>query len=224
VLGIALGAAQVRWTSRIDGHLGLLRPGDDRDALEARRRAVAAQPWSWLHQVHGATVVTVRGAGDPTGQDADALVTAAAGVVLAVFTADCAPVALSSPEGVVGIAHAGWRGLAGGVVERAVDAMRSLGATSVSAALGPCIRAGCYEFGARDLDRVAAVLGDGVRASTTWGTPALDLAAAVTASLSRAGAVLTADAGACTACSDTWFSHRARAETDRQATLVWRDQ
>jgi YfiH family protein len=222
VLGIALGTAQVRWTSRTDGHLGLLRPGDDAAALAARRQAVAARPWSWLHQVHGTGVVTVDRAGGPTGQDADALVTTVDGVVLAVFTADCAPVALSSPEGVVGVAHAGWRGLARGVIDRTVDAMRAQGATSVSAALGPCIRAGCYEFGPRDLDEVAAVLGDGVRATTTWGTPSLDLAAAVATALCRAGAVLAADAGACTACSETWFSHRARGETARQATLVWR--
>jgi polyphenol oxidase len=212
----------VRWSSRIDGHLGLPRAGDDAVSLAARRQAVVAQPWSWVHQVHGAHVVTVDGTGGPTGQDADALVTAVAGVALAVFTADCAPVALCSPEGVVGVVHAGWRGLTGRVIDRTVDAMRELGATTVSAALGPCIRAGCYEFGARDLDGVAAVLGDEVRATTMWGTPALDLAAAVASSLLRAGGALVADAGACTACSQTWFSHRARAETDRQATVVWR--
>jgi YfiH family protein len=178
--------------------------------------------WSWLHQVHGVSVVTVERPGGRAGEDADALVTAAAGVVLAVFTADCAPVALSSPEGVVGIAHAGWRGLVGGLIDRTVEAMRALGSTSVSAALGPCIRAECYEFGVDDLDGVAAVLGEEVRATTRRGAPALDLAAAVGSALSRAGVALTADAGACTACSATWFSHRARAETERQATLIWR--
>ena len=91
------------------------------------------------------------------------------GCALAVLTADCAPVALASPEGVFGVAHAGWRGLVAGVLERTVDAMRALGATEIGAVLGPCIRAECYEFGPADLDRVAARLGDGVRATTAVG-------------------------------------------------------
>ena len=141
-------------------------------------------------------------------------------MALAVFTADCAPVALGSPEGVVGVVHAGWRGLEAGVVEAAVAAMRGLGATRVDAVLGPCIRAGCYEFGDADLDRLAARFGPAVRALTSGGRPSLDLPAAVAAALVAAGADLVDDHGGCTACSRDWFSHRARGETQRQATVV----
>src|SRR5205085_527297 len=80
-------------------------------------------------------------------------------------------------------AHAGWVGLLAGVRGRTVEHMRALGATDVRAVLGPCIRVECYEFGPDDLDRVAARLGDGVRSTTASGTPALDLAAGVRASL-----------------------------------------
>jgi YfiH family protein len=211
----------LRWTARANGHLGLARPGAAEDtALDARRRAVVDLPWAWLHQVHGAEVV-VAGEDTSPGVEADALVTTRADVVLAVFTADCASVALASPEGVIGLAHCGWRGLVAGVVGRTIEAMRALGATDIVAGLGPCIRAGCYEFGADDLDLVAALLGDQVRATTTWGTSALDLAAGARLAAERAGAAVVVDAGACTACSDTWYSHRSRHDQSRQATLLW---
>jgi hypothetical protein len=224
---VRLGPAWVRWSGRSHGHVGLARPeaDDDNDGIASRRVSVVDLPWSWLHQVHGNGVVIVdEPGGGPSGTDADAMVTRCPGAALAVFTADCAPIALASPDGVIGLAHAGWRGLLAGVVERTVDAMTSMGATTISAALGPCIRAGCYEFGVGDLDDVAAVLGPGVRSTTTWGAPALDLGAAARAALERAGARLALDTGACTACTTSWYSHRARAETERQATVVWLDR
>jgi len=139
-----------------------------------------------------------------------------------VLSADCAPVALASREGVVGVAHAGWRGLLGGVLERAVAAMRALGAGEIEAVLGPCIRPPCYEFGADDLDRVAARLGDGVRGRTASGAPALDLPAGVGAALERAGVDDLRDVGLCTACTPGYFSHRARGDRGRQALALWR--
>jgi hypothetical protein len=225
-VSLALGPARITCSGRAHGHVGRPRTGvaDDQPALlEARRRHVVDLPWSWLHQVHGAEVVCVGERGGVGGDlDADALVTDAPGTALAVFTADCAPLAMTSAEGLIGIAHAGWRGLLAGVIAATADAMRRLGAGPISAVLGPCIRAGCYEFGPADLDAVAAVLGDGVRATTNWGTPALDLAAGVRLAAERAGVSITTDLGACTACSDAWYSYRARAETSRQAMVIWK--
>jgi copper oxidase (laccase) domain-containing protein len=100
--------------------------------------------------------------------------------------------------------------------------MRDLGATDVVAALGPCIHAECYEFSTADLDEVAALLGNEVRGVTTGGQPALDVPAAVRVALERAGARLVHDADVCTACSTGHYSHRARAELERQAVVVWR--
>jgi copper oxidase (laccase) domain-containing protein len=149
-------------------------------------------------------------------------VTADADAVLAVLTADCAPIALASDEGVIGVVHAGWRGLVAGVVDAAAVAMRDLGATDVVAALGPCIHAECYEFSEADIDAVAAELGDDVRGVTAAGRPALDVPAAVRGALERAGVRLVHDADVCTACSSAHYSHRARAELERQAVVVWR--
>ena len=98
---------------------------------------------------------------------------------------------------------------------------KRLGATDVTAWLGPCIRTRCYEFGAADLDEATDALGPSVRSTTAWGTPAFDVTAAVRASLASAGVHELCDTGVCTACSPVHFSHRARAEPGRQAALIW---
>jgi len=167
-------------------------------------------------------VVVVDVAGQHAGADADAAVTATPGCVLSVQVADCAPVALVA-DGVIGVAHAGWRGLAAGVVPATVAAMRDLGAAGVRATVGPCIHAECYEFGADDLDQIAALLGDDVRATTAGGTAALDLVAATRASLLAAG-LRDADidvVDVCTACSPRHWSFRAEAVSQRQAVVSW---
>ncbi len=153
----------------------------------------------------------------------DGLVSADPSLALSVLTADCASIALGSPEGVFGAVHAGWRGLAGGVVEAAVAAMRATGATGVVGALGPCIHAGCYDFSEGDLGDLAGAYGQGVVGTTTAGRPALDLRATVSAALVAGGARETAGIDACTACAGGYFSHRARRDTGRQAMIVWSD-
>lgn len=165
--------------------------------------------------MHGARVVTVTRPGEHAGEAADAAVTVTRGCTLAVQVADCAPIALVA-DGVLGVVHAGWRGLVAGVVPASVDAMRALGAGTISARFGPCIHPGCYEFGAADLDRVAAVLGEDVRADG-----ALDLPAAVRASLRAAGVTEVEQDPTCTACSDRHWSFRARADDRRQAVVAW---
>ena len=215
---LALLGARIRWTGRAEGDL---RPGPPGTPGPLRR--VAGRPVAWLHQVHGSGVVVVDGSRLPEGDDGDALVTSRPELALAVLTADCAPVALASPEGVVAAVHAGWVGLTAGVVSAAVDAMRALGATTVEAALGPCIRPECYEFGRAELDRVSSALGREVEGVTAAGRPALDLPVAVRAALAGAGVALRSDAGLCTACAaGDLFSHRARREAERQAMVVWR--
>ena len=219
------GSGEVVFTGREHGDLGhagaWVAVPDVDPGVEARRRSVVDRPWSWLRQVHGDRVVVVDRPGGGAGETGDALVTAAPGTALAVLTADCAPVAFASAEGVVGVAHAGWRGLVAGIVGETADAMRRLGAGEIIAALGPCIHAECYEFSPADLDAAAGRLGDGVRAETAGGRPALDVPAGVRIELERAGVELVHDSGTCTACSADHYSHRARRDLERQATVVW---
>ena len=212
--------AHVRFTSAADGDFAVGQPAD---VLAARRQALVPLPWTWLHQVHRNRVVVVDEPGAHAGADADAASTARPGAALAIQTADCAPVALVADEGVVAAVHVGWRGLMAGVVEGAVEAVRRAGGTRVRAVVGSCIHPCCYEFGAADLDRVAAGYGDGVRATTRSGRLALDLPAAVASALAAVpGAELTRPSPGCTACgTPPMFSHRARGDAARQAMVVW---
>jgi YfiH family protein len=210
------GGAIVRSASRLAGDFS------DPGALPEARAALAPFAWTWLRQVHGSGVAVVEEPGACRGVEADAAVTRCAGAALAVLTADCAPVALSCEQGVVGVAHAGWRGLLAGVVEAAIGSMEALGAQRVFAAVGPCIWPHAYSFSPADLDAVAARFGPSVRATTTEGSPALDLPAAVASALERAGAYLVASSQSCTHCSGVHFSWRARGDRGRQATVVWR--
>ncbi len=129
-------------------------------------RAVGAAPERLvgMTQVHGADVVCVDTPWPPgEGPCADAMVTARRGIALGIVTADCAPVLLGdAPAGVIGAAHAGWRGAVAGVLEATVAAMVALGAvrTRIAAAIGPCIAQASYEVGA---DLRDAILGHQAR-------------------------------------------------------------
>ena len=141
-----------------------LSSADNRAAVLENRaraaRAIGAEPERMLGltQVHGAAVVHAATAW-PVGQGprADAMVTDRPGIALGVITADCAPVLLCDADaGVVGAAHAGWRGALAGVLEATVAAMQALGASRIAAAIGPCIGQDSYEVGADLRDAVLA--------------------------------------------------------------------
>ena len=202
-----------------DARHGDLAVSGDAGVLEARRRAVVDRPWTWLRQVHGARVVTVTRPGEHAGVEADAAVTEVPGAALAVHTADCGPVLLVA-DGAVGVVHAGWRGLVEGVVEATAERVVALGGPLRRAELGPHVHAHHYEFGAAELDLVAAAYGPSVRAVTDGGRPALDLAAAIGEACRRQGVPLSA-VGRCPACADDLWSHRARRDTARQALVAW---
>lgn len=127
---------------------------DDPDAVRENRRRIAAafavEPARLVgvHQVHSPEAVFVREPWSGERPEADALVTATPGLVLSVLTADCAPVLFADREaGIIGAAHAGWKGALSGVLEACVALMRKHGARDISAAIGPCIHQASYEVG-----------------------------------------------------------------------------
>lgn len=192
----------------------------DRDAL------TGGAPWTWLQQVHGAEVVHVEEPGQHAGRRGDSLVTSVPGAVLAVHTADCAPVLMvGTGPGVrvVAAAHAGWRGVLEGVLEATVESVRSLGADSIQWRLGPCISPSAYEFGRADLDRLVERYGVTVESRTSQGSTALDLAEAVRRALDLEGVEESVDPDGvpCTASSQSYHSWRARRDPGRQASAVW---
>jgi YfiH family protein len=168
--------------------------GDDRKAIaENRRRAIdAVLPDGRLvtvHQVHSADVVEAGDWPDDDRPHADALVTNRPGTLLGILTADCAPILLADAEaGVIGAAHAGWRGAVGGVAASTVAVLEKLGARRdrIAAAVGPCIARANYEvdqdFAERLGEANARFLTDG-----PTGKPHFDLESFVVASLAAAG-------------------------------------
>jgi YfiH family protein len=195
---------------------------DDADAVrENRRRAAAALDHApaaliGLTQVHGTAVATLA---DPWPEDrrprADAMVTDRPGLLLGIVTGDCAPVLLADAQaGVVGAAHAGWRGAVAGVLEETIAAMEALGAARgrIAAAVGPCIAQPSYEVGpdlraallARD-PADARFLAPG-RREDRW---QFDLPGYCVARLREAGVAQAAWIGQDTlAQEDRFFSHR----------------
>lgn len=193
--------------------------------LQDRREQVMAGTWAVVRQVHGAHVVNATEFAD-IGYDpkdapaADALITNVAEQPIAVQGADCAPLAFITSRGPIAVAHAGWRGLAAGVIQSVTDTLAANGAEVDEVLVGPVIGTACYEFGSDDLDEVAAQLGAHVRGLSSEGTPALDMRAAIVSACEAAGIERVSFVSPCTSCGDSGFSHRARGETERHALVA----
>lgn len=216
-LDVEGGHVEVRCSCRCDGDFHLeLSPV----VLEHRRQAFHPGRWTQLDEVHGTDVVTVNHPGDQHLVTADGMVSAAVGAVLAIWVGDCAPVAVVGSRGTIAAVHAGWRGLLHGIVEQAVVAVAAVD-QPVAMVLGPCIEPCCYEFG-EELAQFVDRWGDGARSSTSAGTTALDVPAVIAAIADRFDVPLVR-LGGCTGClSTTFFSHRRRAERQRQVMTVVR--
>jgi YfiH family protein len=164
-----------------------------------------------MTQVHGGAVLRVDRPG-PAGQ-ADALVTEQVDLPLAVRTADCIPVVIHA-ESAVAVVHAGWRGLAAGVLTHALAELTDRGDRPIRAAIGPSIGPCCYEVG----PEVIAALG-GSATTTTRGTAGVDL---WTAAERQLAGVEVWRADLCTHCEDSFHSYRASGTARRQTSVGWR--
>lgn len=202
-----------------------LHVGDDAAAVAQNRarlrRALPAEPY-WLDQVHGIEVVDAASVcGVP---QADASVTRAPGVVLAVMTADCLPVLLADRAGsVVGIAHAGWRGLVGGVIEATIARMQ-VAPGELIAWLGPAIGPDAFEVGAEVRNAAITAHADAAQAFVACGPGKwlADIFALARLRLARAGVARVAGGEYCTVRDGTdFFSYRRDRVTGRMAALLW---
>jgi YfiH family protein len=221
---LELPGAVVRFTGRAGGvspapydtlNLGRWTDDDPAAVAENRRRASDGRPLAFARQVHGTRVLTA-GAATDVIEEADGVATASTDLVALVLTADCLPVALATTEAIA-MVHAGWKGLADGVLEAGVAALRGLDPDgAIQAAIGPAAGGCCYEVG----DEVAARFPDEPRRADRR----IDLKAIAARRLGAAGVEHVHDVGRCTMCEpDVFFSHRASGPvTGRQGGLVWR--
>lgn len=205
-----------------------LRSGDDVEAVQCNRRALAQaldlpSPPRWLRQVHGTTVAELGPLATGDEPLADAAVSRIPGTVLAILTADCLPVLLCAVDGgEIGAAHAGWRGLAAGVLEATVAAMATP-ASRLIAWLGPCIGASSYEV---DLPVYRAFGGDTAPAGAfvpgRAGHWHVDLARLARHRLHAAGVTRIHGGGMDTFTDSRLYSYRREgARSGRFASVVW---
>jgi YfiH family protein len=213
-------------------NLGTGTGDDEARVRDNRRRLRALLPGEprWLRQVHGREVVRAETVDEPCA--ADASWSAAPGVVCAVLVADCLPVLLAERRGrVVAAAHAGWRGLAAGVLENTVTALGAAGVAprDLIAWLGPAIGPDAFEVGGEVLEAFCCVDGSARAAFRPGRGPSgrwlADLYALGRQRLARAGVHEVRGGGLCTASDPArFYSYRRDRATGRMAALIWIDR
>jgi YfiH family protein len=223
------GGGHALFTTRAHGNLSSVGGEDAEHGLQARqrlRRQIGVERLQRGYQVHGTTVLRSRTDADipapnavtaQTPVEADGQATSVAGLGAMVLTADCLPVALGS-HGAVAMVHAGWRGLAGGVLEEGVCALRELGGEGeLVAVIGPGAGPCCYEVG----EEVHAAFGGAHRVGSPPGRR-IDLKAIARDRLLAAGVSEVRDVAACTICDERFFSYRREGDrAGRQGGVVW---
>jgi YfiH family protein len=213
---------------------GLGSADDSANVRENRRRAqqaLGANALNTLYQVHGASVVMVEAPWN-AGPQADAMVSNTKGIALGILSADCAPVLLADGDaGVIGAAHAGWKGALAGVIEAVIAAMEGLGArrARIAAAIGPCISQENYEVGAEFRQRFVDADAANARFFVA-GSRALhhqfDLEAFTADRLKSAGVDNVSRLTACTYARETEFfsfrraTHRGEADYGRELSAI----
>lgn len=211
------GGGSVLFTARLEGNMSSVS-GEGAEcgelARERLREALGVRAIVRGRQVHGAGVRRLALGADssPGSAEADGQATAARGLGVMVLTADCLPVALGC-RGAVAMLHAGWRGLAAGVLEEGVRALRELGGTEpICALIGPGAGSCCYEVGAEVHEALTGEPHAG----------RIDLRAVARRRLLAAGAAEVCDVPLCTICDERFFSHRREgARAGRQAGVAW---
>lgn len=211
----AWAGVEVRFAGR-----GPERTRDETLAAIEPPGGAAAPPVAALRQVHSARVVTVATPG--FHGEGDALVTTARGLALSVITADCVPVLVATPAAVAAI-HAGWRGLAAGVVPAALRELPGL-AGGARAWLGPAIGPCCYEVSEEVAGEVIAASGADVARPGPAGRPHLDVRRAAALQLAAAGVETVRTLGPCSRCNPdlSWSYRREGRAAGRNIAYVWR--
>jgi polyphenol oxidase len=226
------GGGHAVFTTRVDGNLSSVGGDGAEHGLESRERLreqLGLRRLARGYQVHGTTVLCSRTDTDiprcdsATTQppvEADGQATSVVGIGALVLTADCLPVALGA-NGAVAMVHAGWRGLAAGVLEEGVRAVRELGGEGeIVAIVGPGAGLCCYEVG----EEVHAAFGGAHRADSRSSTRNIDLKAIAHDRLLAAGVAAVQDLAMCTICDERFFSYRREgARAGRQGGVSWLD-
>jgi YfiH family protein len=205
------GDIEVRFTGR--------GPTNDREEI-LRAIVPAAPPLAWAKQIHSALALPAR---PGICGEGDALYTEETGLALAVVTADCVPVLIAGPQGIAAV-HAGWRGIAAGVIPATLEKMKGDPEAS-TAWIGPAIGSCCYEVGEDVAGQVVAASGPEIATPGPNGKPHLDLQAAARLQLERAGVGQVYVLAHCTRCDEEklWSYRREGKAAGRNLAFIWRE-
>lgn len=209
--GVSLGAfASLNLATHVEDELELVLK--NREILQDLHG-----PIQYMNQVHGNRIAIIEEASEES-PTADALITGIPGVTLAVMVADCIPLLIKSKE-VVAAIHVGRRGLLNSVTSSTILLMRDMGASEMTAIIGPSICGRCYEVSPEIYDEVTQ-LHPLARSRTLHGSPALDLVAALRQVLNAEGISEVIDESSCTVEEENLFSYRRDGVTGRQVGLI----
>lgn len=238
--------ARLAFTSLAEGNLALHvgdRPGDVLRRRRMLESGLGLAPGSlrFMNQTHSVAIHEIApnpASGDPAaapgpgtdddaivawGPDADAMISPDGSAPMAVMVADCLPVVFAAARNdgglVTAVAHAGRKGLLGGILQGTVEAVRAAGGRGLRAWIGPAVCGACYEVPV-DLAAAAETLLAGTSATTSWGTASLDLPGAAERLLADLGVEVTAS-GICTLEDPDYFSYRRDPKTGRLAGIIW---
>jgi YfiH family protein len=204
------GDIQVRFTGR--------GPTNDREEI-LRAIEPAAPPLAWAKQIHSSVALPAR---PGICGEGDALYTEETGLALSVVTADCVPVLIAGPEGLAAV-HAGWRGIAAGVIPATLEKMKG-DRGAATAWIGPAIGRCCYEVGEDVADQVVASSNPEIAIPGPNGKPHLDLQAAARFQLEAAGVGQVFVLDRCTRCDEEklWSYRREGRAAGRNMAFIWR--
>jgi len=193
-------------------------------ALRENQSKLHSGEWNWLSQEHGTEIVWLDENERAFGDKGDALGTSSSQKVIAITVADCLPLLLIEEGGILTLLHLGWRGIEQGLLEKAIQLIKTKSDEPMSAVLGPCINSCCYEFGQNEMDDLVEKYGPKIIGETLTGALSLNIKECVREILKSCHVEVKYDDAFCTNCDPRHWSFRAEGTDKRQVMIAWKEE
>ena len=192
--------------------------------LKENQSRIRDGEWNWLSQEHGTEIIWLDGNKGASGIRGDALATSSFQKVIAITVADCLPLLLIEESGILSLIHLGWRGIEQGLLEKSIQLIKTMSNEPMSAVLGPCINACCYEFGQNEMDNLVEKYGSKIVGKTLAGSLSLDIKECVRGILTSSDVDIKYDDPFCTSCDPRYWSFRSEGTDKRQVMIAWKEE
>ena len=192
--------------------------------LKENQSRIRDSEWNWLSQEHGTGIIWLDENKRASGVRGDALATSSAQKVISITVADCLPLLLVEGSGILSLIHLGWRGIEQGLLEKSIQLIKTKSSEPMSAVLGPCINACCYEFGQNEMDNLVKKYGSKIVGETLAGALSLDIKECVRGILSTSDVEIKYDDPFCTNCDPRYWSFRSEGTDKRQVMIAWKEE